>query len=293
MVQKITPQMDKTQEQISRSVTSTASWFDSFFQDESYDVENNTSHLRVRMDAFQESGEGTEFNFTPRLKLVLPYLQKKFHLEIMGTADEDLEFQEERESPEDRQTSSSGKAPSSATLRYFIQTRDRFNLSLAAGAYINDGQPQFYLGPRSRVSFDFWWWEITFTQWLRWLTDDGFESESRFDFDYELMEQILFRTRLEGDWSDKDDEFVHSLRFLLYQRLSNKRVFEYEWNNIFTNRPNHRIEETNLRIRYRQRIWRDWLFAELAPQLSFPRERDFRRTPGILFRIEVFFGLQE
>jgi hypothetical protein len=53
------------------------------------------------------------------------------------------------------------------------------------------------------------------------------------------------------------------------------------------------MEETNIRLKYRQRIWRDWLFAELAPQLSFPRDNDFKRTPGILFRIEIFFGLLE
>ncbi len=283
------PQVDRTQAQISRGVVFTALWFDSFFQDETYEVERNNTHLRIRMDAFQESGEPAEFNFTPRLRLVLPYLQKKVHLEIMGSADEDFEFEDTRESPEAKQTSPSPKAPSSATLRYFIQSRDTFNLSLAAGAYYDDG-PQLHFGPRSRVSFPLWLWETTYTQWFRWLTNDGFETESRFDLDYELRNQLLFRTRLSGEWGDKDDEFVHTLRFMLYHRLSNQQVLEYEWNNIFTNRPNHRIEETNLRVRYRQRIWRDWLFAEVAPQLSFPRDNDFKRTPGILFRLESFFG---
>jgi len=234
-------QVDRTQEQISRNVMSTAQWFDSFFQDEAYEVERNKTQLRIRMDAFQESGERTEFNFTPRLKFVLPYLQKKALLEIMGSADEDLEFEDTRESFESRQAGPSPKAPSSATLRYFIKSRDRFNLSVAAGAYYDDG-PQLHFGPRSRVSFNLWRWETTYTQWLRWLTDDGFETESRFDLDYPLTDQLLHRTRLEGEWGDKDDEFVHSLRFMLYHRLSNRRVLEYEWNNIFTNRPNHQIK---------------------------------------------------
>ncbi len=285
-------QMDKTHDQISKSVINAAQWFDSFFQDEAQEVEQNLTQLRIKMDVFQESKESTEFNFTPRLKLVLPHLQKKVHLEIMGSANEDLEFEDTRESFESRQTRASPKSPSSATLRYFIESRDRFNLSLAAGAFYDNG-PQFYFGPRSRVSFNLGTWEPTYTQWLRWLTDDGFETESRFDFDYPLMEQLLFRTRLEGEWGDKDDEFVHSLRFMLYHRLSNRRVLEYECNNIFTNRPNHQIKETNIRVRYRQQIWRDWLYGEIAPQLSFPRDNDFRRTPGILFRIEAFFGLNE
>jgi hypothetical protein len=293
MVQQIAPQVDKTQEQISRGVTSSAVWFDSFFRDETYEVEKNTSYLRIRLDAFQESGERTEFNFTPRLKLVLPYLQRKFQVEIMGSADEDLEVYDDIPPLENRQVTESQKFPASATLRYFIKTKDTLNLSLAAGAFIDDSQPHFHFGPRSRISFNHQWGEITFIQWLRWLTNEGLESETRIDIDYELCEPFLFRNRLEGDWSDDEDEFLHSISFLLYHQLSNRRVLVYEWNNLFTNRPHHRMEETNIRLKYRQRIWRDWLFAELAPQLSFPRDNDFKRTPGILFRIEIFFGLLE
>jgi hypothetical protein len=43
-------------------------------------------------------------------------------------------------------------------------------------------------------------------------------------------------------------------------------------------------------VRYRQRILRDWLFYEIIPQVSFPRERDFEATPGILLRLEMLFG---
>jgi hypothetical protein len=38
---------------------------------------------------------------------------------------------------------------------------------------------------------------------------------------------------------------------------------------------------------------RKWLFFEIVPQLSFPRERDFEAVPGILLRIEGIFGYLE
>jgi hypothetical protein len=292
-IKKMEPGMDKTQERISRGVTSTAYWIDSFFKDETYQVEENTTHLWLRMDAFQESGESTDFNFIPKLKLVLPYAEKRIHLEIVSSADEDLEFSDERPPLQNRQFTQLRKQPTSATLRYFIKTRDTLNLSLAGGAFMDDGKAHFFAGPRSRISFKFDPFEITLKEWLKWISHDGLESNTDIYFDYDFNEQFLFRTSLEGDWSDKEDEFLHSISFLLYHALSERRMLVYIWDNLFTNRPNHRMEETRIRLKYRQQIWRDWMYAEIAPQLSFPRENDFRRTPGILFRIEFFFGPED
>ena len=43
-------------------------------------------------------------------------------------------------------------------------------------------------------------------------------------------------------------------------------------------------------MRYRQRIWRKWLFFEVNPQVAFRNDDDFRNTPGIEFRLEASFG---
>jgi hypothetical protein len=100
----------------------------------------------------------------------------------------------------------------------------------------------------------------------------------------------LFRTRLDADWRDDDDVVTHGIHFFVYQKLNSRRAMRYEWNNLLTTAPTHRLEEINFRVKYRQRIFREWLFDELAPQVAFPRDRDFHRTLGILFRIELYFG---
>jgi hypothetical protein len=42
-------------------------------------------------------------------------------------------------------------------------------------------------------------------------------------------------------------------------------------------------------LRYRQQIWRRWLFLEIAPQYRFPRDRGFEDVPGINFKLEMIF----
>jgi len=50
------------------------------------------------------------------------------------------------------------------------------------------------------------------------------------------------------------------------------------------------LDVSIFQVRYRQRFWRDWLFFEVAPQISWPRERDYEFVSGILLRFEMYFG---
>ena len=59
---------------------------------------------------------------------------------------------------------------------------------------------------------------------------------------------------------------------------------------MFFTKSKFHLNETVLRTRYRQRIWRKWLFYEVNPQVAFRNNDDFRYTPGIEFRLEASFG---
>ncbi|MDH5778809.1 MAG: hypothetical protein OEZ33_11395, partial [Gammaproteobacteria bacterium] len=43
-------------------------------------------------------------------------------------------------------------------------------------------------------------------------------------------------------------------------------------------------------IRYRQRIHKDWLYAELRPEIVYKRENDFHPEPSLIFQIDMVFG---
>ena len=54
--------------------------------------------------------------------------------------------------------------------------------------------------------------------------------------------------------------------------------------------PNNRLDALHLRVRYRQRLSREWLFVEMAPEVRFDRFRDFNANLGFLLRFEIVFG---
>ena len=43
-------------------------------------------------------------------------------------------------------------------------------------------------------------------------------------------------------------------------------------------------------IKYRQRLWRDWLYFEVEPEAIFPEERDYNFTPRVNVRFDVIYG---
>ena len=131
---------------------------------------------------------------------------------------------------------------------------------------------------------------LRFTHFFKWYTDQGLTSNSRVDLERPLFEKFFFRVSPDASWYEDDDGWFINLNFSLSQILSNKRVINYELNNHFRTNPTSRLEEVSFRIRSRQKIWRQWLFYEIAPQVAFRRESDFETIYGILFELEAFVG---
>ncbi|MBC2709557.1 MAG: hypothetical protein HGJ94_00650 [Desulfosarcina sp.] len=59
----------------------------------------------------------------------------------------------------------------------------------------------------------------------------------------------------------------------------NHRALLYQIGNYFDTDPSHKMTDVQLRVRYRQRLYRDWLILEIAPQIGFPEDRDRRANP--------------
>lgn len=175
-------------------------------------------------------------------------------------------------------------------LQYFLLRSVQNNLSTAASVRFSGAKPIGILKTRYRHSLKLQPWLTKFTQSIEWLTEDEFVIPSRFDAEIPLSDHLAFRTTLNGTWFEKEDGYFYNASTAFVERLSQKKGIRYEWANQFRTSPNNRLDETALRVRYRQVLWRDWLKFELVPQLAFPRDRDFDPTPGIYAGIEISFG---
>ena len=284
-------QVDRAQEAMSQSVNEAAQWFDAFFGDERYVSEEAYSQIRLTPSAFFEEGEAPEYKFNVNAKVKVPRMSKKLRLVIADTSEDEETVLARETFPEARQSNSDATA---IGFQYFLKTKNKLNTSVSAGIKIGSGHVvDFFLGPRLRKTWAFDIWQIRFTQRVRWYTDIGWESRTRFDFERLFRDDLFFRTTTDLRWRKEDynDEgFRLEAGPTLTQRLRKKAAIDYQWINVVNTKPDVRLDETTLRLVYRQRIWRKWLFYEVNPQIAFRNDDDFRSTPGIEFRLEASFG---
>ncbi len=147
-----------------------------------------------------------------------------------------------------------------------------------------------FAGPRHRIIWGFDPWDLRMENRARWFTDDGWDYRLRFDLERPLPRRLFFRFRPELSWYESKSGVYYSAQASLFQQLSKNRVLEYQANAYFETDPSHQLRESNVRLRYRQRIWREWLTLEIAPQVAWYEKDDYDTTPGILVRLEGWFG---
>ncbi len=285
---------DMLHKEISQSVLATASWLDSFFYDPRYAAEENKTRMILRFDAFEEKNFKADYSTHVQIKLKLPYLKNKAHLIISGDPEEEGEeiptgplgapvrTDVNKDISQNRQTSTS--------LGYFFKSDEKRNVNARIGLRYRHSDLVVFLRTHYRVLYKLDGWSLRLTQEFPWWSDTKWESFTAVDLERQFRNNYFFRTSAIGHWYDNQHGYQYTLSTALVQPLSPRRALSYEWVNNFATRPTNKLNEVVLAVRYRQRLWKDWLFAEIAPQVRYPRDRGFDNIPGIWYRLEMQFG---
>jgi hypothetical protein len=276
--------------ELSQQLVDSAAWMDSFFADPSYVKEQNHSFVKVRYDIFKEEQSNITFNPAVDMHLALPELERKTHLVLTA---EPAQPVNNVNSPVQTAAESFGQSDQrtlTTALHYIFSDTEQESFFVRTGVQFSKLSPVIVLEPRYRVLFPYTNWNIRFTQDVLWRTNTSWQTDTRFDFERLLPYSLFFRTSLDGVWAAQVKGYVYSLSFSLRQPLAPTHALDYAWINTYQTRPEGNLTEIDFRVRYRHSFWREWLFYEVTPQVRFPRTSNFHLLPGILFRLELFFG---
>jgi hypothetical protein len=274
---------------VSTGLLNTAVWLDSFFGDERHLAESNESHFKLRFAPLFEDSSWTNARPDYELRLVLPQMRRKTRLVISGDMWSDGGATDPAGRPLDSVIHPENRDVTTS-LQLVLPSHTRHSTTVRGGFRYHDGKFILYIGPRYRYLLPIGVWTARFTENLIWETAQGWESRTRIDMERSMQKDLFFRASTEGVWTEGVTGYLYSVSFLLRQPLDRTRAVQYEWNNLFQTRPVDALTEVILIFRYRQQIWRRWLFLEIAPQYRFPRDRGFEATPGIMFMVEMLFG---
>lgn len=281
---------DRGHRYLSGLMTDTVQRVDSFFESDNYTDELATTRVKIRHSTFFTAKDTTESRLRVSGRVHLPRFSKRVSLVLEGNDDQSLmdldsDLAEEYDGVED------DFDRASVGLEYFQRAGQRLDFRMSAGVRAD---PAIYLGPRLRYKHAIGTrWLGRYIETLRWYTDDGWDSDTRIDFDRSLGSQSLFRQTFRARWQEERRDnrgFSFSITSALSQFLDERSALRYQWRSVYFTEPQGRWHKTSLAVRYRRQFWRDWFFVELVPEISWEEEFDWETNPGFRIVLEVLLS---
>jgi hypothetical protein len=275
--------LDRHKEYVDAQVQRAAMWVDSFFVDPNYEAEQANSQFRLRPELYYSKEDDLKARLRVRIRLNLPNMGRR--VSLVAGAEDESDFDGSVDDPGD---------DGIVGLQFFMKESSRWNTSLSMGIKFNDFAG--FVGPRVRYT------DVLgekgsyrFTQTLRWQTNNYWQINSRLDLNRVIKDSLFFRQTFDGRWrGERADEegYRTQISSFLTQRLGEVSGLQYEFSTVFHTRPDTHVDKYVLAVRYRKRTSRDWLYYEIAPQVSFEEEFDYAFNPGVRLRLEFFYGAQ-
>ena len=278
---------------IGRQIDQAARYIDSFFDDERLEGEDAEARLRLGTSYFIEPGETSGLQAEFNLSVDLPKTEERLRLVVTGAwwrddddliDEDDLRRRQRPGSPDEDESSSFA-----ADLRYVLLEDLEQNLDARVGLRVRGFVPAGVTGLRYRRNWDPDGWRVRLTNQVEWETMRGFSADSFIDFEARPAEDFFFRATPAIGWQEDESGFDYGFGFTLTQRLSERRFLQYSLDYDFSSSPSHGLDQILLRARYRQTLFRSWVFGEIAPQLRLADRDGVDGTPGITFRVQAVF----
>lgn len=262
--------------------------FDNFFNDPRIDEEPAGSRVRLRSSITTTEYAGVSVKGRVKANIELPNLKSRYHL-ILSNDDDNLSETEDA-NPQATARLSAEEQSTSLGLQYTKRPKQnliystRFSLRLDDG--INPGLKSRirYTVPVSKRA------KFNLTQAVFWEKSEGFGQENRLDLDYILSGNILFRTSGIGLFSESSSGYEWAARQQLQASVGRRKAITVGASLRGETRPHNYVTKYNIFTEYRQSFIKKWLFLELLPEISWPREHGFKSVAAFTLTLEVRFG---
>lgn len=259
---------------------------DEFFAEERVFYDKTGSYVRVTTDAvFNEAGD-VGYAGDIKVKLRLPRTEEKLKLTFESDPDES------RDALDRTLEDSPGRAAGERNYYGGIQTtlgdEKKWQFTPAIGIKF-DKPIDIFLRLRIDRSYKAGDWLFRPSQTFYTFKEKGFGSETAFDLDHQLTDNLLFRSSSFIRYTDELDYYEPSQLFSLLHSLSERRGMAYQVGVYGITEPTWHATDYLAQIRYRQNIHSHYLYAELIPRVVYSRETGFEPEHSLTLRLEIIF----
>lgn len=276
--------VDSTHRVLSDSIQAAVLRIDRFFSREEALRDSSESWVRIRPEVGYDTDDQVDLDLNVAARIDLPGLSDRLSLVVWTDGD--------RVSEDDRFTDTLDHDNGGGIALERDSGRPLTKWNVRPGIGIKGG---WLPDPFLQIRATRWYnlegtWVVRAEGTTRYLYDDEWDLRGELSFNRPIGEHLLFRLRTELRYRQAKDHSNANQHFTFFQKLSEKKGMTYEFAIFSSDDPDWGVRNYRFLVGYKQLIYKDWLYAEFIPELSFKDENDWDVTPGIRVRLEAFIG---
>jgi len=284
--------LESTRDSWSEAISFSAEGIDNYLRRED-DTEPaiNDSYVKIQLrERFEKSGQHN-FEATIKAKLRLPHTRRRFRVTFDSDPD-DFDSLSQRRRDQVGGVNSTQEARDKSVIGIGVDDevgrnwKSNYNVGMQIKLPLNPFyRAQFYrafeLSPL---------WSSKLKQSFSYFHMDGWQAESTVNFYRPISKKLMFQAGSAAQFIDQTNNWEVLQSLSLHQRLSRDSAFEHQVGVSGDSRPELKSSSFWVRTELRHRLYKDWLYGKVAPELFFQRSNSFRMEPILLFELEVYFG---
>nr|WP_075881226.1 hypothetical protein [Halomonas massiliensis] len=286
--------IEPTRERVGTWVDNTSRRIDSFFGTrDGMNVEND-SYLRLGQEFDWMEGDGIDGEVNLRYRIDLPTAEERLRLIIESDPEETQGTLEEQGSG--RLANDQRDNRDSILGLTWLENRDKrehWSNDISAGVRL-----RLPLDPYVRFISERLWdlgespWQLESSNRLSWFNNEGYSARTRWDVGRPLSASQHLRFITTFQWREEEDTLEYSEIAELNHRLNKRSALRYSAIAIGESASNPHMTNYYLQTRYRRDVHKGVLFADVIPELHFPRESSYEPRWAMTLRLEMYFQRQ-
>jgi len=257
-------------------------FIDTFFGDDLLGDDVKGSRAKLSFFTRRELGKPVDYNLGISVKLVLPNTNERLNL-LFESSEEDDEL------TEGNALQTVDNVEYSTALRFIVKETERWSAKLDTGVkWALPPDPFTRLRFRRIEYFDEM--RLRATQSFFWSLSDGAGEDTDIRLDRPLNLDRMLRYNAGARYMLNNDYFELRYGVSLFHELNSKEVLAYYFRAAGDTIEDATFNNYGVGVRYRRQIYKDWVFAEVNPELETAAENEYDVTPIIMFRFEALIG---
>ncbi|MEH6650941.1 MAG: hypothetical protein V7707_13015 [Motiliproteus sp.] len=286
---------EQQHDSISETVKEKSVGFDAYLARENIDQSlDNTTHIKVQVrQRFSKLGEsGFEFKVKARVKLPNSKRDFKFFLDsdpddFSSIADQKLGLTPGSDSPSNADDSAIAGIGLDQILgaNWVSSYKLGVKLRLPLDPYVRAEWTH-----NENLSED---WRSQVQHRISYFDSEGWKAQSGLGLYRPINSEFMFQSDTGIQYLNQGSTWELFQSFSLHQRINDDTAFEHQIGVSGISNPDLDELRSNaywLRTELRHRLYKDWLYGKIVPELYTGRSDSFDLSPSLLLELEVYFG---